>query len=305
MKPYILFLSIVLLLGLASCGSEDDITPVADTNTDCFEVDPNATDAESVLRRNFKNEEYSYLLFNDTLRREYLGKDFNGDDRYFTETIDFDYNIGGTQKNTSEFDYTFTYITEQSEKEQAVAFLKTYVLSHLPKSLRPFSWLLVKQIIKPNSYSGDTYYDALSGQRCIAIAVDNLTEDTYKSGAIAALTTTLSKVLESKETELQAFYAICEDKYGGTFSTDDNPDYDDDINLEHCKEAGFIIPYYFWGTFSLCGYYPKKEDDMSSFTDLIMKNSMEEIQEMYGSYPLVMEKAQLLHDIFESIGYIF
>lgn len=70
MKYHTLLLYSLCLMGLTACGSEDELTAIPDTMTDCFAPDPNATDAESVLRREFYQTEKCYLLFNDTLRHE-------------------------------------------------------------------------------------------------------------------------------------------------------------------------------------------------------------------------------------------
>lgn len=296
-----LYISCALLFGLASCGGEDELEAEHDTLTDCFAPDPNATDAESVLRRAFKEEEGSFLLFNDTLTHEYVGKDYNGDDRYKTELLDMGWNLR-VGNYTTVPTYTYEYITDQAEKEAAVAYIKENLLTHLPVSLRPFSWFVVKSITADSDY---TTYQALSGQRAVAIAMGNITDDNKAEVTTEILTTTLSKVLEGKTTELEAFYAICEDLYYTSFDMSDNPTWDKEINLRNCMKAGFIVPYYFWGSYVYCGTYPKKEADMSSFTELIMNNSMEEIEETYAEYPIVIEKAKLLHSIFESIGYIF
>lgn len=301
MKSHILYIGCALLLGLASCSSEDELGSSTDTITDCFAPDPNATDAESVLRRQFKQDEGSYLLFTDTLSNEYLGKDYNGDDRYKTELLDMGWNLRIGRYATIPT-YTYEYLTDQAEKEAAVKYIKEYLLTHLPASLRPFSWFVVKSI---TADSDGTTYQALSGQRAVAIAMDGITEDNINDATTEILTTTLSKVLEGKTKELQEFYDVCEDLYYTYFGTDDNPTWDKEINLRNCMKAGFIVPYYFWGPYVYCGYYPKKEADMASFTDLIMNNSMDEIEEMYAEYPIVIQKAKILHDIFESIGYIF
>lgn len=289
-----------MLMGLASCSSEDTPTAERDTLTDCFAPDPDATDAESVLRRNFKQEEGSYLLFNDTLTHEYLGKDYNGDDRYKTETLDMGYTIGNTSSNETKV-YLYEYITEQSEKEAAVAFLKEYVLVHLPKSLRPFSWFLCKSITDTDDYSTPT---TLTSQRCIAVALGDIESADKKTVATAVCSAALAKGLDSKEDETQAFYDVCDGLYEEYFDTSENPDYDIEVNLKLLQRAGFITPYITWG-FTIQGKYPTKSADMESFTSLVLNYSMEEIEAMYADYPLVVDKARILRSIIEQVGYIF
>ena len=77
----------------------DYFQPAADDNSE-----------EAQLRRKFFADHGSYLLFNDTLQNVYLGKDINGDPRYFVETVDLTYTVGQTGYGTSQSSYTFTYI---------------------------------------------------------------------------------------------------------------------------------------------------------------------------------------------------
>ena len=94
----------------------DYFQPAADDNTE-----------EAQLRRKFFADHGSYLLFNDTLQNVYLGKDINGDPRYFVETVDLTYTVGQTGYGTSQSSYTFTYIPnfECSRKPSLVRWAKT------------------------------------------------------------------------------------------------------------------------------------------------------------------------------------
>ena len=82
------YISVLFLTGMTACAKEDTLTPEVDTNIDCFAPAADAMDEESVLRRTFFEQENCYLLFSDTLRREELGKDSNGDMQYFIELWD-------------------------------------------------------------------------------------------------------------------------------------------------------------------------------------------------------------------------
>ena len=89
----ILYISVLFLTGMTACAKEDTLTPEVDTNIDCFAPAADAMDEESVLRRTFFEQENCYLLFSDTLRREELGKDSNGDMQYFIELLDVNYSV--------------------------------------------------------------------------------------------------------------------------------------------------------------------------------------------------------------------
>lgn len=142
----------LLACGLNSCGEEDILTAEEDDRSSYFMPSPDATDEESVLRRNFYEEEHSYLLFNDTLRHEPLGIDFNGNMQYFTEVLDLSYNVGATSTPTVQ--YSYTYLSTLTEKQAAVDFMKAHVLNHLNESLRPYSWFLVREISSVSTMDG-------------------------------------------------------------------------------------------------------------------------------------------------------
>lgn len=288
-----------MLVTMASCSEEDDLVPVPDTLTDSFAPAPDATDEVSVLRRSFKEEEGSYLLFNDTLRHEFIGKDTNGDDRYFTETLDISYSTG---QSTSTQKYSYEYITDFSEMQKSVDFLKQKILTHLPKQLRPFSWFMVKGITNTSDYTTPL---TVSGQRSIAVAVGALTDEELEPLTTEVLTTALGKGLESKEKDLESFYAYGEGMYDQSFDgSTENPDGDADINMMLLNKKGFIVQGEFWG-FPVQNRYPTKTKDMNSFIELVMNNTDEQVAQKYADYPLVIEKAKLLRSIITNIGYIF
>lgn len=300
MKPYKLSICCAILLALVSCGSEDNPEAVIDTMTDCFAPDPEATDAVSVMRRSFKQEEGSYLLFTDTLTHEYLGKDYNGDDCYKTELLDMSYTIGNTAAQ-QQIVYQYTYLETQAAKEAAVEFLKDYVLPHLPSSLRPFSWFLAYSIYDATNYD---YVTALTGQRCIAISAGDLDYVDKDELARTVLIKALGSGMESQEEALEAFYAYGEGLYGEYFDNPDNLYYDSELNMIWLNNYGFIAQPTVWG-FALQGKYPDKTLDLSSYTELVLTYTDEEIAEMYGSYPTVIEKAGILRGIIGQLGYIF
>ena len=135
----ILYISVLFLTGMTACAKEDTLTPEVDTNIDCFAPAADAMDEESVLRRTFFEQENCYLLFSDTLRREELGKDSNGDMQYFIELLDVNYSVGAS--TNSSLTYSYKLLQSMEEKKQATSFLQEYVLPHLSASIRPFSFV--------------------------------------------------------------------------------------------------------------------------------------------------------------------
>mgnify|MGYP000028473850 CR=1 FL=1 len=309
MKYRSIYLSALLLLGAVACGDESTLVPEVDTITDCFAPDPNATDEESVLRREFYNTEKSYLLFNDTLRHEELGIDYNGDMQYKTELLDIGYTL--SSGSMSSIDYKYGYLRKMEDKRAAVTFLQEYILPHLSASLKPFSWFVTSSI----SYASDAStveVAAVTGQRSVAIAVgdDIVTRNDEQLAALASsiFATYLGGRFVNNEAALEEFYAACNGLHGGNFSTADNPTQSEEINLMHCYEAGFVTQHYIrFGSFVMrtVGVYPSKEEDITSFTELIFKYTLEEIEEQYADYPKVIARARLLSDLIVDLGYIY
>ena len=118
---------IAMTLCFTSCGKED--APVVDVNdpTDNFIPGEDETDATAEMRRKFKEEEGSYLLFNDTIQKKELGIDIMGNTRYFVEVVDVNYMVGATSINTHP--YTYTYLKTEEKRTAAVEYLKKYVLN--------------------------------------------------------------------------------------------------------------------------------------------------------------------------------
>lgn len=123
---------IAMTLCFTSCGKED--APVVDVNdpTDNFIPGEDEMDATAEMRRKFKEEEGSYLLFNDTIQKKELGIDIMGNTRYFVEVVDVNYMVGATSINTHP--YTYTYLKTEEKRTAAVEYLKKYVLNHISKA---------------------------------------------------------------------------------------------------------------------------------------------------------------------------
>ena len=91
-KIQILLAACMAVMLMTACGEEDETlgTEYQDPTVN-FIPDPSATDATSVLRREFKEQYGSYLLFPDTLQHYQIGIDVNGDPKFFTEMLNILY----------------------------------------------------------------------------------------------------------------------------------------------------------------------------------------------------------------------
>lgn len=122
--------------------------------SDLFAPNPETTDAESVLRREFFNTTGCYLLFNDTLRHEYKGEDTFGNPYYETELIGLEWNLTSAVSTR----YLFEYLKTQEQKEQAVSFLQTHLIPKI-KNVLPYSILVINKMDKYILPDGEKKYE--------------------------------------------------------------------------------------------------------------------------------------------------
>ena len=148
----ILYISVLFLTGMTACAKEDTLTPEVDTNIDCFAPAADAMDEESVLRRTFFEQENCYLLFSDTLRREELGKDSNGDMQYFIELLDVNYSVGAS--TNSSLTYSYKLLQSMEEKKQATSFFARVCIASLVRVYKTILLVFVNGYPISGRYDG-------------------------------------------------------------------------------------------------------------------------------------------------------
>lgn len=306
MKKYLFPLVAAALTGLmAACGGEDDLDPThADINR--FVAVDSLTNPVSALRSEFYRETGSYLLFNDTLRHDSIGLDANGHTVYATELLDVSYNMTA---NGTETAFKYDYLTDLSDMQRGVDFLKDYVLPHLGTKLRPFSWLLVNHMtrytVTDNVYTYDAEPQFAVGTRATALAIEGLRDmdaDGMKDYAATVLVDLMgSKVAALSTATLSPFTQYANGLYEKNV---DSPHYDDEGNLEDMHQAGFLDGYYAWG-FLMWGQYPKQSDDIAAFVKLVLTQSADEVSKTYADYPTIISKYNAMRSLLVSLGYAF
>lgn len=307
MKTYKLLCSFFVLL-LFACSNENELAP-SNAKENYYAADNAATDPESLLRLDFYKKNSSYLLFNDTLRHELLTKDGDGNDVYFTETVDIGYTMTSV---TIPEKYIYKYMQSLDDKKAAITFLESNILPHLSMKLCPFSWLLIKSISEYKTvdngvtytYQGDDSYAV--GDRCTAIAMsgfsslDNNGLHNFAQSLLSGIL--VNKVNKQPSSLLDSFTKYCTSlygKYSGTMPTTN------DANMILMEQSGFIVPYYFANVFVLKGYFPSGSDDISSYVKMIVTKTDDEVNALYGNYPIVMNKYNVMKTILLNLGYVF
>ena len=295
-KNIILFSCLLTLaLSMGSCGKED--APVVDINdpTDNFIPGDDETDATAELRRKFKEEEGSYLLFNDTLQKKELGIDITGETRYFIEVVDVSYTVGATSITTNP--YTYTYLKTDEKRQAAVDYLKKYVLSHISKNIRPFSIFLASTISGKDVYNNVVKPYAVSGERCVCMACGQLnrllTEDSKKKYARKILLVMVANIATNNESAFSKFKAVSEEYYGKNLQAPEGVDKNDFV-----RQYGF--------TSDIHGsYFMDYAEDVDSYASMVLTYTDEKIAAKYAGYPKIIEKARLFKEALTNLGYVF
>lgn len=286
---------LTFLLFLASCSSEDSLNP-SNADTDPFTVSDDATDAESVLRRNFFNASNSYLLFNDTLN--------DG------ELLDLGYVMTATTNNIV---YTYDYLQTIEEKQQAVDFVNKYIVPHLGSNLHPFSYLLVDGIhcwTKDGAtysapWDSDPNPTSVVGKRGTAIAmsaVNGADEDSLQNYARNVLESVLINNITSQTSNtFTQFLSYNRNNY-------DNWDHmfdgmDDEQNWEWLHNAGYICAHESFGAIYQ-GVTPTQDADVAAYVSLVLNSTDDEVQQQYAAYPIILAKYQLMSQLINELGYV-
>jgi hypothetical protein len=282
-----------------SC-SEDGVTPHLKNTTQAFLPAADDNSEEAQMRRDFYQTYGSFLLFNDTLQHEALGKDVNGEMRYFTEVLDLNYQVGMSTGSNEKF--KFSLMTDMEAKRIALQYVKDYLLVHLTGKLKPYSWLLVDKIKREFVGSVSSPYVA-AGQRAIVLACNvlpRLSDEQKQQYTEQVMTTIIAKLANDNAASFESFLHVSSSYYDGTFTAPST----NAENTEMLNKVGFICR----GTNGLKqevnGLYPNREQDIKAYARLVVVNSAEALQTKYADYPLVLQKCSIMRETLKSLGYV-
>ncbi len=335
-----IFYLIIFSLLLGACSKEDSLEPTGERD-DYFSVPENATDPESVIRRKFYEDHGVHVLFNDTLRHEQRGTYADGTPYWYTETIDLGYSL----RSDDGKDFQFEYINTQTTKEEAIKFVEDYILPHLGKSVRPYSFLLVDNL---SDWYGKKWrtIDYYEGERCLALnmkpVLDTEDEQAYSDYCTiifqSIVTNKMGKLDKAIFDEFNAFsdeyywydyVDFYEDFYDYYDDFYDNykDDYDDakdayeagEINEEEYLQNEAVQAYNEYYAYckqianecgfisvSTRGWFPSyASDDRDTYVKAIFNTPEEEFMEEYKDYPIVRTKYSLIKKIISDMGFVF
>ena len=281
-------LSMLFLAGslFTACSSEDQLTP-SNLDTNAFA----ANEQDSVLQHGFYERVGSYLLFKDTLSREAIGVDKDGNTLYHYETVDIGYSLTGLSNNR----YSYKYLRTAEDKKAAAVFLENRIMSAMRENIRPYSVLAVEQteesVLKGGGWNKSNI-DFFVGYRCVAISLKGIAQMNETQLAqlaerlLAGMVT--QKITSLGIRDLGAFYAHG-DKYYFELRKE-HPEVKDE------KEVGFLSS----GSYT----FPKREEDLKAYLNAYFSLTEEEFLQKYEAYPVIGIKYNLLKDLIKQVGFI-
>lgn len=289
----------VCLFVLSACGSEDALEADFRNPSDFFMPAGDDQSEEAQLRRQFFNETGCYLLFNDTIQKEYLGTDINGAPVYSIETVDLTYSVGMSAYISTH--YSYSYLSTWEQRRQVVSFLSDFVLPHLTGALKPYSWFVCNQI---NSWTNEnqniTHPFAALNQRCIAISGNYIiqqqrTDAQKQNYAQRILNVIIGQLATNKSEAFAEFYTFSADYYNRDYSA-----------MGYVSKPG-TADLYALGFLSSTGFsnFPSATVDLSSYALLVVQYDENQLATMYGSYPLILQKAAIVRSVLIDLGYVF
>jgi alkylhydroperoxidase/carboxymuconolactone decarboxylase family protein YurZ len=208
--------------------------------------------------------------------------------------------------------YIYEYLKTIEEKSLAADFVEQYLLPHLGKRLRPFAFLLVKNINhfiyedgKLNTpYDGTENPSFVVGVRATAISMSAITEmdDSEKKDYSKVLIIDIMTNIISHQTTdtFNQFTSYGKNYYG--IWMDEYPESEKDgMPLQNAK--GFIAPHQgAWG--EMWSVYPSLDEDVKAFINLAMNSSLEEVEVKYTDYSDIISKYKLMKKLINELGYI-
>lgn len=216
---YLYILGWLCVCLLSSCSEKEDVQPL-DLKDNYYEISEDASDPESLLRKEFEETLGIHLLFNDTLRKEYRGTDRYGNDVYFVQKVDFSYYLTSMSKQR----YLFEYLDDIESQRAAVEFMKERILNMFSSKLYPYSLLLVKRI---NAYQasldGDQYelvdedMDYIAGWNSMAVAFRDILnmsgEEKEEYAAVVLRQIVSNSISKVEDSEFEEFFSFAEGYY--------------------------------------------------------------------------------------------
>ncbi len=320
-------LYILFLVSLFSCEKED-ITPNLEIE-DFYVIKDNPNDTVQHRRCELYEKYKVSIFFNDTIGKVYIKDDFNGNPYYITETLDLSWTFSGSDN----IRYKYDYMLDKDSQLKALETVEKY-LSESPEILHPFSIFIVNELIGENKAGEieniETGFKSM--YRTTVFAMKREWEDAeYKSFTSELTQIMLKRKIGNYENLMGSFNDVSKNSWYNVSWGDLVPEEEygklkwgsagwlldlDDYYDYYVNVLGYEMEYVdkkvngmrsVVGPFGFIGgsiYTPRtKEDDKDMYLSQMFKFTKEEFEDMWGQYPLVMKKYNILYKVIsEKIG---
>lgn len=288
-----------------ACSEEEALTP-SGSNDDFFSVPADATDPESVLRRNFYEETGIHLLFSELLRSTVVGVDDDGNDIVRNETIDFRWSL--TSYNDG-LEYEGGYITDYDEQKKVVDLFNSEILPHIKgSSLSPYSVLLFSSLEgRESSWKPMADLYTLSCWRCLGINTGGWIEATSQDERdvyTASICKDIVSMRFSAYSDVAKPWMDISEELERAYIVDVIGD-DWDRDITKIYELGYMEYDDDWNDRLYRDRLPYSDDDFEAYFDAIFDRDETDFEAEFGQYPKIMEKYRLMKSLIESTGYKF
>lgn len=265
------------------------------------------------------------VYFTDTVNKVFVSKNIHGDSVYTYEKLDLNWSFS----SVATIDYKFDQISNEADQLKALENIERYLKGSI-RSFDPFSIFLVDNFTASGNSNVLTTEDVLAplpknkvttlnAYRTLVIsqAQKNYTETFWKNLSLVLLKNQVKKEItgEAYKASVLKFQTLSDpthyDKYWqvlgintSTFTPIPWRTFDPKATYSAEQEAiyanirsvfgqfGFIN----FGTFNVW-YSPNITNDRDQYIDALMNYDQETFDRLWGGYPLVMEKYEIMKDI--------
>lgn len=277
------YISLLLIAGLAICCKKEATPSPSPENANPFmRVDNAASPADHAIYELYKSSGIP-VFYNDTIATDPL--------------LMFTYNL---QLDPASY-LKVNHLSDPQDIVDGVNMLKASILPYLGDSLRPFSIMLTDSVFATPAGSraiqSMTTYSALTGLVIANVAhIKNMPPDTL-SAYRAAILKNIVFAPVSTNAAINTFYAVCADYYNkNAFGDGSIAGY---LAYKPKEQYGFLKVNY-----ESAVYYqaPDQANDLDAYLGALLSMSADAFQAKYGSYPLVMQKYNILVQIVKAAG---
>lgn len=315
-------MKIIILLSIffaaISCNNEDDlIASYADKNY--YVLSPSDDPVENIMYQLY--DKWGIPIFvSDTLGKEMIGVDEDGNSVFRYELLDLDYTLDRLPLlNVEILNTKFSLIKEDDIKIAGAHFLDKYFLPNLPKGIYCHSIFMTDTLVEHLRDGIDSTVYVHEGMTTLAIgSIPKIVEMSVKEKqkCVNHILEYLAVSYLYKRSELLAdFYMKSSDSKTLTSYYDKNVSISGDgvlqLKMDHYEVYGFLrpsardekrlanLPFSSW-TYYRC---PKKDQDLEDFVNAAFVYGPAEFEEKYMRYSIVLDKYEIIRGLLLSLGY--